>query len=319
MLLSKPDDQARALQKIFTELGWDADPQFIRQRIHELDNGLVQEDEFIFILNWLKNVELIHKLEQFQIPVTAKKDFSVPDVLVVVNINGQKKPYYIEIKTSKEDALSWSEKYYNGFKKYSEITGIPVLVAWKWKKFDIWALFRLEDMQQLQPGRNYKIDLGTAHKRNLMSEFFRDYFISLPDKTSFVIRHKKEKMTPTADGELWDTTIDAAYWTDRDGNEVYVHNHGIMALFFCLQVQESIEQDEKYLYYTVTPAPNKNIFAQAIPIMLNEAFAEKRINWLEKIQQQENFIGYDDLLSDFNNAFKEGTLNYIFFSKPNYG
>jgi len=318
LLLNTPDDQARAIQKLLNEMGWNTDPHLIRQRILELNNGLVQEDEFIYILNWMKNVELIHKLEQFQIPPSAKKQFTIPDLFIVRNQEGERQAFYIEIKTSKKDSLKWTEKYYQGLKNYSIVTGIPILVAWKWKKFDIWTLFRLEDFEQTEPGGSYKIDLSTAHKRSLLSDFFRDYYMVLPDETALIIKHRKVEKKTTEDGEFWETIIESIYWTDRNGNAVNMHNNGIMALFFCLQVEDTISEDDNYLYYKFTPSPNKSCFAQSIPILLTEAFAEHQVNWLEKIQNQEFPVSYNTLLADLTKACEDGTLDYIFFTKPNY-
>ncbi|HZY39678.1 MAG TPA: hypothetical protein VFE53_23645 [Mucilaginibacter sp.] len=318
LLLRTPDNQARILQQLFNDLGWDADPELVRKRLLDLNNGLVQEDELIYLLNWLKNVYLIHKLEQFHVPPSSKLDFSIPDILIIANTDVGKKPYYIEIKTSKDHALSWTEKYYNGFKNYSEATGIPVLVAWKWTKFETWTIFKLEDFQQKTPGGNYKIDLNTAHKRNLISELFGDYFIVLPDNVALIIKHQKIKMHPIPEGEQWETVIEGIYWVDRDGNPVDFKNNGIMALFFILPLEEVVEQDEHFIYYKWRPLPNKTLWAQSVPVRLAEIFSDAPVNWLEKIRNQDFQVGYDGFLADLTAAIQEGTLQNIFFFNPNY-
>jgi hypothetical protein len=311
------DEQARLLQRVFLELGWNADPVKIRNRIAALHGGLIQEDEFIYLLHWLKNVSLVHKLDQSTLPKQSKNDFTIPDLSVFIDIDGMPRPFLIEIKTSQDSKLSWSKKYYNGLKRYGELMGVPVLVAWKWSKFEHWTLFRLEDMEQRSPGGNFKIDLGPAYIRNLMSVYFRDYFVVLPAETSLVLKLKKDIPEPT-DPNTREGTLAAIYWTDRNGKELYVHNHGIMALFFSLPVVASITEDAEHFYYRLSPSPNKNLFAHTIPILLTEAFSDQQVNWLEKVRKSDFFIAYDDLLADLTKAFEEGTLDYIFFWKPTY-
>jgi Holliday junction resolvase len=318
MLLKTPDDQARALQNIFNELGFDIDPELVQKRLLELHKGLVQEDEFIYILNWLKNVSLVHKLDQFHIPPDSKLDFTIPDIFIIAKTEEGTKPLYIEIKTSKDHSLSWTEKYYNGFKNYSDITGIPLLIAWKWNRFETWTIFKLEDFKQKVLGGNYKIDLETAHKRNLISTLFEDYLIALPDNVALVIKHEKIKMHPIPEGEQWETVIQEVYWLDRHGNQADFKNNGIMALFFILPLEEIVEQDEHFIYYKWIPSPNKSLYAQSVPIRLAEVFSETPVNWLKKIRNQEFQVSYNGFLADLTQAIEEGTLQNIFFIKPNY-
>ncbi|MCL4481263.1 MAG: hypothetical protein M1445_01340, partial [Bacteroidetes bacterium] len=121
------DDQARTIQSVLNELGWDSDPHTLVERVKQLNNGLVQEEEFIYILNWLGKCSLIHKLDQMLIVPSAKRNFTIPDLFVVFNDNGVEKSYLIEIKTSKDDKLSWTNTYYQGLINYSRVTGIPIL------------------------------------------------------------------------------------------------------------------------------------------------------------------------------------------------
>lgn len=46
------DDRARTVQGVANQLGWDSDIIKLIERIGQLDQGLIQEDEFIYIINW---------------------------------------------------------------------------------------------------------------------------------------------------------------------------------------------------------------------------------------------------------------------------
>jgi len=91
-----------------------------------------------------------------------------------------------------------------------------------------------------------------------------------------------------------------------------------MSLFLCLNGEATISQDDLYIYYKIFPSPNKCIYAQSIPVILTEIFTEKAVNWLKKIQEQSIPVNYDLLLADLTRAIDEGTVDHIFFTKPNY-
>ena len=193
-----------------------------------------------------------------------------------------------------------------------------MLVAWKWTKFETWTIFKLEDFQQKTPGGNYKIDLSTAYKRNLISELFDDFFIALPENAALILKHEKIKGHNTSVGEQWETIIRAVYWLDREGNHVDFKNNAILALFFILPLEEVVEQDEFFIYQKLIPSPNKSLWAQSVPVRLAEVFSDEPVNWLEKVRNQEFKVNYSDFLGDLTRAIEEGTLQNIFFFNPNY-
>jgi len=63
------DNKARTIQKVANQLGWNEDVQKLIIRVNQLDKGLIQEDEFIYVINWSGKCNLIHKLDQFQLPL----------------------------------------------------------------------------------------------------------------------------------------------------------------------------------------------------------------------------------------------------------
>ncbi|GAB2690830.1 hypothetical protein GCM10027037_12540 [Mucilaginibacter koreensis] len=316
-ILRNTDDQARALQKALSELGYDVDPDLVSKRVVDMHVGLVQEDEFLYTLNWLKNVVLAHKLEQFPIPPDAKSTFTIPDLFLVVNENGQQQPYFVEIKTTQEDKIKWRPSYYEGLLNYSALTGTPVLVAWKWRSFDIWTLVRLEDFTQREAGANFKLDLNTAHKRNLMSSLLGDFVVNLPEHFALVMKQRKIKEEVMEGKKAWETIVEAVYFQGRDGREVDLNNSGVFAVFHCLNVADTVEEDETHLYYKIFPSPNHGLFAQTIPLRLSEHFAKGPVNWLERIRNQEFPVRYEVLLEELILGIEEGLIDHIVYTKIN--
>lgn len=50
-----PDDLERLIHETLEEIGWDADPRQIADRVRRLDIGLPVEDEFAVLCGWLEN------------------------------------------------------------------------------------------------------------------------------------------------------------------------------------------------------------------------------------------------------------------------
>jgi len=67
------DDKARKIREAVNQLGWDIEISSLIERVKQIDAGLVQEDEFFYILNWSNKCSLIHRLDQFQPPVQTPK------------------------------------------------------------------------------------------------------------------------------------------------------------------------------------------------------------------------------------------------------
>jgi Holliday junction resolvase len=309
------DDKARKIQEVINQLGWDTDINNIVERVRQLDNGLVQEDEFVYILNWSEKCSLIHKLDQFQVPSTPKKEFTIPDLYVVFNIKGEKKSYNIEIKTSKDNYLSWTETYYQGLINYSESTKVPILIAWKWRNFDIWTLFELRHFKKSIS--NYKIDFETAHVENLMSKLAGDYLVVAYDNFGFHIKLKKEGVAEIKENEtVYNTIIESAYFTGKEGAETKDIDKGIFALLFSLSLDEKVEETDSHIIYSFTPSNSISAFAQSIPTKLARAFSNEEVNWLKSIRNKEYPIEYNALFESLKKGIDKELVRNILFTKP---
>ena len=314
------DHKARAVQEIANQLGWKEDVKKLIERVNQLDKGLVQEDEFIYIINWSNKCKLIHKLDQLQLPLSSKDYYTIPDILVEFETKEGPKKYLIEIKTSKRGALSWTEKYYNGLINYSKLIGIPILIAWKWNPFGIWTLFEMEHFSK--PVINYKIGFEKAHQENLMSNFFNDYVIILYEQTGLVIEMKKikiesEVINKKGDKEvIWQTEISDIYITDENNEKVKEINKSVILLLFSMNMEPSVTQTDTHIITKYTPEPNKMQFAQSIPIQLYKAFADDDVNWLIKSKENSYPIESSVLIEGLSKAIDDKIVRNILITKP---
>lgn len=309
------DDKARKIQEIINELGWNADLPSLVERVKQMDNGLVQEDEFIYVLNWSEKCSLIHKLDQLHIPPNSKSQFTIPDIFVVFKDNDKEYPYYIEIKTSKEGKLSWTEKYYQGLLNYSKITGIPILVAWKWRSLDIWTLFEIKHFKKNV--KNYKISMEDAHMQNLMSKFAGDFLIVPYDEIALHFKFRKEKEVHKKENETtWETVCESIFMTGDNNKEITEIDPEIFAFFITLSLDEVVSETDTHIIYKYIPSLNKSTFAQSIPVRLAMIFSDVDVNWLTKIKKQEFSVNYTEFLASINNNIEKGLIRNTFIIQP---
>jgi len=315
--LRSVDDQARALQKVLSQYGYVCDPVLVSERVAVLHDGLVHEDEFLYVLSWSKNVAFAHKLDQATVLSKEKNKYRIPDLLMVVNEQGLRQSYLVEIKTTKKEELIWSKNYYYGLLNYSKQIGMQMLVAWKWTSLDIWTLVKLEDFKQANPTASFRLDLKTAYKRSLMSSLLGDFWVFLSDRFSLVLKQKKIKKIQKDDGWVWEAVVEDVYFTGRDGKPAPI-NEGVLAILYSLDVVEQMDEDENYLYFKLIPSPNLGLCVQTVPIRLNQRSARDQVHWLGLISEGKFPIEYDQLLTSLMEAIESKSIDQILFQAPNY-
>jgi Holliday junction resolvase len=315
------EDKARIIQEVVNQFGWKYDISQLIERVNQLDKGLLQEDEFIYIIKWLGRCKFIHKLDQLHIPSSSKSIYTIPDILVEVETPQGPKVFLIEIKTSQSDKLSWTKRYYEGLQNYSNLLNLPILIAWKWDTFGIWTLFELKHFSK--PHLNYKISFETAAKESLLSTLFGD-FIVIPDENfGLNIQMKKikkisEKQNDKGNLEIgWETVIDEVYYSGRDNSKVTEFPKAIFALLTSFTTDEIVVETEKHISNKFVPHPNKMKYAQMIPTTLLRAFSqEDSVNWLQCSVENKEPIAYQELLDGVSNNVDNGLIQYILFTQP---
>ncbi len=308
-------EKARLIQKAANQLGWTSDIQSLTERVKQIDKGLIHEDEFLYILDWSKRCNFFHKLDQSIVPSGSKKKYTIPDVLVEFKNNGKKKPFLIEIKTSKAKKLSWTETYYNGLIRYSNLLGIPILIAWKWSSFDIWTLFEIKHFKK--GPSNYKIDFEKAHKENLMSSLAGDYVIIPHEEFSITFKFEKSQMVAEKGTEkIWDTLCKEIYFTGKEFKKIEEVDDGIFALLMSLDCEQETKEDENFITTRFFPYPNNTTFAQSIPIRLAKTISSNPVNWLEKIRNNKYPISYAKLWKSLEKGIPKELIQTILLLTP---
>jgi Holliday junction resolvase len=311
------DNKARKIQEIATKLGWDSDFKLLIERVKQIDKGLSYEDEFIYLLNWLPNCIIVNKIDQSTMPKSHLTALNVSDLLAVFEIDGEKKSFLIEVKTSIKSKLSWSEKYVKKLKSYSRMLGLPVLVAWKCTTYSFtdWILVSLDDF--LKPHLNYKLEYTMALKKNLLSQYARDYYVVLDENFSIKLIFKKvEKIDFESDSETWDVFLEQIKIVGQEEQEIDKLSIGLFALLLCIGINEEIEVTETHLIHIWKPF-NSLIPIHRVPLFLNKINSKQEISWLELIQAEKYPIEYNRLFDDLKKAIDEGLLKNILFTVPN--
>ena len=106
MAAEPPQDLPHLLHEALSQVGWNADPNALAQRVLRLDKGLPLEDEFAVICTWLGHCALVHKLDQLQAPKQSTDEFQIPDLLAVFERNGERVTCLVEVKGAPKPVAS---------------------------------------------------------------------------------------------------------------------------------------------------------------------------------------------------------------------
>jgi Holliday junction resolvase len=246
------DERARILYEAAEQTAW-SDPEQIAALAKRLLLGLPAEDEFSVIISWLGRCRLVHKLDQLQFPAASKDTYRVPDLLAVFEFKGAVFPVLVEVKVKQENKLSWRPDFMDGLKRYSDLTGLPLLVAWKNKTF--WTLFEARHFKRAIT--NYNITFDVAIKQTLMSVLAGDFSFSLHPGVGLHLEMKKLKKT----NEGWIVRIDKSYYTDADATRLKLVP-GLYPLFVSSFSGSDVEETDTHLRQSfVVPDPPFSEFA----------------------------------------------------------
>ena len=104
------------------------EPDAFVARLKGIHRGFNAEHEFAAIASWLGRCKLVAHPDELY---ATNGEFRVPDFLIVSQVNGREVPVLVEVKTTDDDELVWSEKYLASLRRFAELLHMPLLVAWK--------------------------------------------------------------------------------------------------------------------------------------------------------------------------------------------
>jgi len=145
--------------------------------------GYKIEDYFSFLFPALPWVKLVHGLEETQLPENSKKNYQVPDYLLIYeNCKIEDFPILIDVKNVKSDKITLDniiKIQYKNIKKYSDVMKVPFLYAIYWEKMHTWTINSIEHFKEKTS--KYKISFKDAFTNDL-SVLFGDvtFFITNP-------------------------------------------------------------------------------------------------------------------------------------------
>ena len=315
------DSSARLLHEAIQQMGWSADPALLVDRVKRLDLGLPAEDEFIFIISWLGKCSLAHKLDQSQFPPKSKDTYQVPDLLTSFKTNAGANLVLVEIKVTNKKKLKWKADYLEKLKCYSNLLGIPLLVAWKF--YGMWLLVDTECFQKAKT--NFHLSIESAMKHNLMSYLAGDFAYKIKPNVGLHFVMKKERLVAEkSTGERskeqqWQVRIEKAYFTNSEGSEFTKLPSGLWPLFISAEPEAHDRVEHDYIYQSFVIPENHGIkYAHtALPVLLHFSNENhEKIHWRKQLEEHEYPVDYKVFYDAASAGIEEKFIQYIFHIKP---
>ena len=314
-----PADGARLIQDVLAELGWSADAAIVAEGVRRLDIGLPAEDEFSVVCAWLGKCQILHKLDQQQVPVVSRQEFQVPDLLAKFSTQTCKAPVLIEVKSKKEKLLSFKPDYLQRLQKYADLLGMPLLIAWKFHS--LWMLFEVRHMKIAD--KNFNITLETAMRENLLGALAGDVAYKIGAGAGIHIRLRKDKLVEkdeTDDGctEQWMMTIDEVTFTDYQGNRREDLDGEIQSLFSTWDLEEHEEHNDSHIQVRFVAGKEGMQFAHtALVHLLNwESPHDDRPHWRGLLRKEQVTANVANFSAALESAFRQKVVSHVFHLQP---
>lgn len=320
-MLKTPTDLEQLIHESLTQLGWDADAARVSARLSRLNQGLPREDEFSVVCGWLGKCELIHKLDQKQTPKESSQKYQVPDLLAVFQVGERRVPVLVEVKSSKDNVLSFQPEYLDKLSTYAQLLKLPLLVAWK--HYGLWTVFEPSKMRKAK--QNFNIDFATAMSENLLGTLAGDFSYSLCVGAGLHLRFRKEELLQTEkteDGstEEWKMVCDDVYFTDGRLQVVRDLPCDVQALFLTWDLQKKEEHSPTHITmsYVAENEHETAVFAHmALVRILNWHLPSgDKIDWRGLLSQSRILHGVEDFATAIREALQLGVVHNVLHQVP---
>ncbi|EPP9652457.1 hypothetical protein PSP82_005738 [Pseudomonas aeruginosa] len=314
-----PPDLPRLIQDVLAELGYNADAATVAERVRRLDIGLPVEDEFSVVCAWLGKCQLLHKLDQHQVPIASKQEFQVPDLLAKFSTQTSKSPVLIEVKSKKDKLLSFKPEYMGRLQNYADLVGMPLLVAWKFHS--LWMLFEARHMKKAD--KNFNITLETAMRENLLGVLAGDVAYKIGAGAGVHLRFRKDKLVETEkteDGytEQWMMTIDDVSFTDREGARRTDLDSEIQSLFTAWDLEEKEEHTDSHIHLHFVAGDEGMQFAHTalVHLLSWESPHDDRPHWRGLLRREQVTANVANFSAALDAALRQKVVSHIFHVGP---
>jgi len=316
---TEPTDLPRLIQDVLAELGYDADASSVAEQVRRLDIGLPVEDEFSVLCAWLGKCQLLHKLDQHQVPRTSKQDFQVPDLLAKFSTQTSNSPVLIEVKSKKDKSLSFKPKYLGRLQNYADLVGMPLLVAWKY--YGLWMLFEARHMKKVN--MNFNITLETAMRENLLGILAGDVAYKIGAGAGVKLRFRKDKLLgveKTDDGytEHWAMTVDDVSFTDSEGNRRGDLDGEVQSLFTAWDLDEKEDHTDSHVYLHLVAGDEGIQFAHTalVHLLRWESPHDGQLHWRGLLRKEQVTANVANFSAALETAFRQKVVSHVFHFLP---
>jgi hypothetical protein len=187
MLPTNPMDYAFSVLRDFYKLSdgeiASLEPAAFVDRLKGIHRGFNAEHEFAAIASWLGRCKLVAHPDEVY---STDGSYRVPDFLIVSQLGDHQIPFLVEVKTTGDTELVWTEKYLTSVRRFAGLMNLPLLVAWK--HHGLWSLCDSELFEKAQTA--FHLSFDTALKNNLMTALFGNVFVTVKEGLRFELRLK---------------------------------------------------------------------------------------------------------------------------------
>ncbi|WP_323538902.1 hypothetical protein [Xanthomonas sp. WHRI 10064B] len=301
---------ARLIQEALAELGKEASATEVANRVRRLDIGLTAEDEFSVLCTWLGRCELLHKLDQLQVPSASKQIYQVPDLLARFSSQTNITPLLIEVKSKSDNRLYFKPDYLKKLQNYASLVGMPLLIAWRYRS--LWVLFEARHLKQAN--KNYTITFTDAIKENLLGVLAGDVMYVLEELAGFHISVKKERLIETVGCDdhsiqQWHTVVDEMYFTTGKGLKYYDLDQGVFQLFVTAELDEVQEHSDTHIHLHATAGSHgaQPAYRALVNLLHWESNVNQGLNWRHVLRRDQPLA----TINDFHALLRAGLTNNI--------
>jgi Holliday junction resolvase len=253
----------------------------------------------------------VHKLDQFEYPPGAWKQYRIPDLLAVFDVDGVPVPALIEVKASSRNVLSFKPEYLLALQAYADLVGLPLLFAWKHHTF--WVLFEARHLRTARKNRN--IGFKDAFRETLLGLLAGDFSFSFRAGVGLHLNIRKLKMKENG----FEGRIEDCYILGPEGTKSYGEG-GLWLLFTCLD-QESLlkETDTHALQSFIVQADSPAEFAHRGLVTLLQTFHQPQgsIAWRQVlIKGLVPHLAFSPQQA-VQNALEAGFIRHLIRIRPN--
>jgi Holliday junction resolvase len=279
------------------QTGWKGDPAELTAALKKLNHGIPAQDEFCLLLSWLGRCKLIHSLGQRQYPPSSVSELRVPDFLAVFETVAGLIPVLIEVKSKAGSRLSWRPDYFEALERYGKLLGLPVLLAWKEPRINMWSLVDTSMFHRAQ--KNYNLTFGVAMQNNLMSMLAGDFMIEFTP--GFGLHLHLRKLGPGSEAGLH-CEVDQAYFLGPSGVRFTTLKGGLWPFFMTLDVHSELQETETHFHqsFVVREGHGSQLAHRGFPALFP---TEKGKRWRTLLEAHSFKVLPQDLIDAAAEAF----------------